>query len=223
MSRTQVKVCGVRRVGDALHAVSLGASRIGCVLASDSPRQATTNEVRAIRTAIGDDDARLVLVFRQESTDRVLNAANATGVSSVQVHRASESQIVELREHGLHVTPVVSLGSAHAQRAEQTQRERLARAPEDRRSGSPILVDHGDGGSGQRFDPRLLDELSARDLFVAGGLTANNVAALIQAHQPLGVDVSSGLESRPGVKDPMAMSAFFEAVRLAESASEVRR
>jgi phosphoribosylanthranilate isomerase len=76
------------------------------------------------------------------------------------------------------------------------------------------LLDVGDGGSGRSFRWEILGDEAPRGVFIAGGIRPDNVAALL-SHHPYGIDLSSGIESSPGVKDPKSMTAFFEAVRSA--------
>ncbi len=201
---TLVKVCGVRRVEDAVRAVDLGATWIGCVLAPDSPRCATVDEAVAIRAAIGERTG-VVAVFRGQSTDEVVTAARAAGVERVQLHGASAAELERAEQFGLVVHPVWSLDPAAA---------RLPSFEPAPTVDRPGVLDCGRGGTGRSFDWNLLADGCPAHVYVAGGIGPDNVRDLLRYH-PYGIDVSSGIESDPGLKDPMALERLFDAIRSA--------
>lgn len=198
----KVKICGLRRTSDTGLAIELGATHVGIVLAEDSPRCATMREARAIvRCARG--RATVVLVFRHESAETIVRAAFELGVNLVQVHGASPALRRELRDAGMFVMPVASVPAGASALPE------FAAQPTDM---VPAVLDVGRGGSGRTFDWTLLPTQSARCVFVAGGITPANVAALL-AHRPWGIDVSSGVELAPGVKSPGLLRKLLREVR----------
>jgi len=200
-TRPRVKICGLRRRGDAALALELGAAALGCVLAPDSPRAASLAEARALVAAFG-PRAPVVLVFRDASRDEVLAARDATGALHAQVHGASEALCSALEAEGLTMVRVFRVApGARALPA-------LEPAPTPER---PALLDVGRGGSGQRFDWALLGERAPEATFVAGGVDAHNVGELVR-RRPFGIDLSSGIERAPGIKDEEEMRRLFAAI-----------
>ncbi len=195
--KTLVKICGVRRIEDAILAERLGAQFIGCVLAKQSPRCATLSEVKAIcvHTTVS-----VILVFRDATTEEVRNACVVTGVRRVQLHRSPDVNIRVLESEGLLVHRVLSVDDNLPD---------LFPVPTCDR---PIVLDVGVGGEGRTFDWDLLGDLAPQFTFVAGGITPENVGSLLRL-EPYGIDLSSGVESSPGVKDPERMQLLFAALR----------
>jgi len=205
--RLVIKVCGVRRAEDAVRAAELGASYVGCVLALDSPRRASLAEVREVVASLQvapsvESGPAPVLVFRDASFEEVLAATRATGVSRVQVHGATAADLAALAAAGLSVHRVFALAP------DASELPVLDPAPHPDR---PALLDVGRGGSGEVFDWRLLSSGAPPATLVAGGITPDNVHGLLP-YGPYGLDVSSGIEERPGRKDPGAMNALFAAL-----------
>jgi phosphoribosylanthranilate isomerase len=196
--KPKIKICGVRRVADALLAVELGATHIGCVLAPDSPRCATVNEARELVAAVG-SVAQVVLVFRNPTPEVVVEAGKATGIGHVQVHGVGEDFYRQLEARGLVPLRVYSMQKGVAKLPQ------LALAPTE---GCPAFLDVGSGGSGRRFDWTVLNGQAPHATFIAGGVTPENASELLEQN-PWGVDLSSGVESAPGVKDPDKLERLF--------------
>ena len=196
--RPKIKICGVRRVADALLAVDLGATHIGCVLAPDSPRCATVNEARDLVAAVG-SVAQVVLVFRNPTAEVVAEAGKATGIRHVQVHGVGEDFYRQMEARGLVPLRVYSMPKGIAELPQ------LALAPTE---ACPAFLDVGSGGSGRRFDWTVLNGQAPHATFIAGGVTPENASELLQQN-PWGVDLSSGVESAPGVKDPDKLERLF--------------
>ena len=198
----EVKICGLRRPEDANLAVRLGARWIGIVRAPDSPRSATLDEARRVIAAAreADPEVRPVLATGRRSTGDVAADAAALGVERVQPHGLGDAGVRELRAGGLIVHRVVTIPETA---------ERLPRfAVPDEKDG-PLVFDVGGGGSGRSFDWRILGEKSPPRTFIAGGLRPENIGLLLP-YRPWGVDVSSGIESAPGIKDSERLRRFFE-------------
>jgi phosphoribosylanthranilate isomerase len=227
----QVKVCGVRRVEDARLAVALGAGWIGCVRAKDSPRCATLREVAAIRRGV-DGRAGVVLVGRvrrgegnangderaerderdgREVAAALVREAKRFGAAAVQIHGASRAALARVRDAGLVAWRVISLARGAARLPRSLRTARVAR--------SPVLLDVGAGGSGTPFDWRLLGRVAPPRLWIAGGITPENVGELLE-HDPFGIDVSSGVERAPGVKDARRLRALFAAIDASNASGE---
>ena len=204
----RVKVCGLRRAADADVAISLGATHVGVVLAADSPRRASRAEARAI-VALAAGCAEPVLVFRGESDREVRAACEELSVRRVQVHGADARRCAQLERAGLLPIPVAEVT------ADAVALPSFTPAPSSRR---PALLDGGRGGAGRRFRWDLLADGAPEGVLVAGGIEPANVRELLE-HRPWGIDVSSGVELGPGVKDPERLTALFQAVRSAEVGS----
>jgi phosphoribosylanthranilate isomerase len=199
--RPLVKICGLKRVEDAELAVSLGADLIGCVRTPGSPRRVSLDEARALFEAAGSSAAR-VLVFRDRALEEVLSDARAAGADWVQLYGASDSDVRRAEQAGLGVLRVYGM----SERARALPA--FAAEPSAER---PALLDVGGGGSGRSFDWALLGAEAPAFTFVAGGIRPDNVEALFE-HHPYGIDLSSGVEREPGVKDGGKLRALFEKI-----------
>ena len=203
MAPVRVKICGLRRVEDAELCAELGADYLGCVLATDSPRSASLSQIRSIAEAVA-DRCPLVLVFRGAGSEAVLAAADATGVRRVQLHGSAPLSSELARAAGLRVHRV------HTVPPDAALLPPVLPAPT---ADEPALFDVGRGGSGRRFPWRLLGRRGPAATFVGGGVDPENARELM-VHRPFGVDVSSGVESAPGVKDPGRLRALFQALEV---------
>lgn len=211
--RPEVKFCGLTRGEDVDSAVELGASYVGFVFA-DSPRRTTAASAHALGRHLP-DHVRRVGVFQGQSRQAILDTVGESGVDVVQLHDAESTSLgAELRAQGLVVWRVVPVTAGALPRD----------LPEIIAAADAILLDtrvgKRTGGTGVPFAwERVRDGLepfrSGCRVVVAGGLHADNVAAAIAALDPDVVDVSSGVEAQPGVKDRGRMRAFLQAVRRA--------
>ena len=201
----EIKICGLRRPEDARLAVRLGARWIGVVRAPDSPRSATLEEARQVIAAAREvnPEVRPVLATGRRTRDEVASDAFALGVARVQPHGLSEAGVRTLAQAGLIVHRVVAVSEAAG---------RLPDFEPPEEDGGPLVFDVGGGGSGRAFDWRILGERAPDRAFIAGGLRPENIGRLLP-YRPWGVDVSSGIESSPGVKDPDRLRRFFDVLR----------
>jgi phosphoribosylanthranilate isomerase len=198
-----VKICGVTSEEDALIAVAMGADAVGFVFAP-SPRQMSPNAVHAILRRLP-PEVLTVGLFRDERAPRVVEIINRAGLKAAQLHGH------ESREECAYVSERVPL----VIKAFAAGDSRLESAGEY--GASIILLDAPSPGSGKVFDWRLAEGAPrGRRLVLAGGLDAGNVAEAIRTVHPWGVDVSTGVESAPGKKDPTKIRAFVQAARAAE-------
>jgi phosphoribosylanthranilate isomerase len=197
-----VKVCGITSEADALLAVGLGADAIGFVFAP-SPRQVAPQAVRRIIERVP-PEILTVGVFRNEAPTRVVDIVNGIGLRAAQLHGDETAED----------TRWVAERIAFTIKAFPAGHRNIARL--DDYGVETVLVDAESPGSGEVFDWRLAEGVAdpAR-LIVSGGLTAGNVADAIAHLHPFGVDVSSGVESEPGRKDPRKVRAFVVAARTA--------
>jgi phosphoribosylanthranilate isomerase len=204
----KVKICGLMRAEDARRAVAAGASYLGVVFAEGSRTVALDQAREVVAAAAG---VPVLGVFAQQSVDDILQICAHTGLSGAQLHGPySEAHAQRLRCEGLEVWRVVRI-------AAPTDLEQLASAV----AGSDaVLVEPRVagvlGGSGVTLDLEIAKEarrrLGRHPMVLAGGLTPETVGeALAQVHPDV-VDVSSGVEQRPGLKDPNKILNFVEAV-----------
>jgi phosphoribosylanthranilate isomerase len=203
--RTRVKICGITRAEDAGLAAAAGADAIGFVFWPKSPRAVSVSQAAAIWTA-GALVAR-VGVFVNETPARVREIVREARLTAVQLH--GDEAVEAYASCGAPLIRAVSLSDAAAI-------EEATKLP----SGVTLLVDARDderrGGTGQRANWSLAAELaSRRPIILAGGLTSENVAAAIQQVRPWAIDVSSGVESSPGIKSPARLTALFDAIGVA--------
>jgi phosphoribosylanthranilate isomerase len=200
----QVKICGITSPDDALLAAKAGASAVGIVFWPKSPRFVDRALARRIVEALPTFVVR-VGVFVDQSLDMMSRTADDVGLDVVQLH-------------GDEPTEMVACLPRRVLKAIRVTGE-LDAASLARYGGAGILLDSGDaarpGGTGKTFDWRFAQSARAHVPFLAlaGGLTPENVAQAIKAVGPDAVDVSSGVESSPGKKDPVKLKAFIEAVR----------
>ncbi len=205
----QIKICGVTNVNDARMCAELGADMIGFNFYPQSPRYIESKVARQIIETLP-SHADAVGIFVNGNADEIRNTANAAGVRCVQLHGDFSPDVGRELAREFRVIQVFS---THPQFR-----------PEDVAlfSHCDVLVDahHPDlrGGTGQTCDwsAARATLAFARFVILSGGLNPQNVASAIKAVTPHAVDVCSGVESAPGVKDHRALEKFFAAVRAAE-------
>jgi phosphoribosylanthranilate isomerase len=217
---TWVKICGMTNVEDSLTAVEAGANAVGFVFYEKSPRCVTVETALEICDGLP-ESVEKVGVFVNESEERIRCVARDAGLTAVQIYctttiASSGSPELEVRLYGFKV--IVAMG---------TDRLVSGSIVTGSLTGSfvhAILVDSGSGdrpgGTGETFDweknreyVRNLGTIPGMRVIVAGGLKPENVGSAIDVFAPWGVDVVSGVETRPGKKDPEKVRAFVRAVR----------
>ena len=202
----KVKICGLTNVEDALAAVEAGADLLGFVLWEKSPRYVTIETARDIARRLP-PAARRVGVFVNATVEQVMFSLRICDFSALQFHgQESPAFCQQFSVMTIKAFPIRDAASLEAMAAYDTDAFLLDSQVE----GQP-------GGTGQTFDWSLAAKAKKFDkpIFLAGGLTPQNVAAAIRVAQPFGVDVSSGVESAPGKKDRQKMRDFVAAVRAA--------
>ncbi|HWE33897.1 MAG TPA: phosphoribosylanthranilate isomerase [Solirubrobacteraceae bacterium] len=201
-SAPKIKFCGITSVDDARAAVSAGAWAIGMILWPGSPRACSLDAAAAIGAAVK-RKAEIVGVFVNPTLDEVAFAADAAGLTTIQLH-GDEGPVFcgeVARRTGCHLIKAARVsGRADIQavRAFKTDYHLL-----DSR------VPGRYGGSGEAFDWELVRSHRGRvPVILSGGLTPENVADAIEIARPFAVDVASGVESSPGVKDHAKLASF---------------
>ncbi len=192
----RIKLCGVRTVADALLCAAEGADEIGVVFAPGSRRRVTIDEAKAIRDSLP-AHVPLVGVFLDAPLAEVERIAREVGLQAAQLHGAWPAKPAALPLYA--ALQVVS---------EQSLQPRPGAAR--------VLLDGPAAGSGASFAWTLAAKaraLHGGEVFIAGGLTADNVADAIAQARPSGVDVASGIEGADGFKDRERVRAFVRAAR----------
>jgi len=206
MARVKVKICGITNWTDARRAVEAGADFLGFNFYPRSPRYIRPASARRIVRRLP-GKIRTVGVFVNESEQKMLHIARAVGLHYLQLH-GDESPLAVAR-----LSP--SLPVIKALRVLKPFRS--AQIAPFRRANA-ILLDafarRSRGGTGKTFDWKIARRASLQNrIFLAGGLTPENVAAAIRVARPYAVDVCSGVEARPGKKDDARVKALMRAVR----------
>jgi phosphoribosylanthranilate isomerase len=206
---TRIKCCGMTRVGDALLAARLGADAIGLVFTARSKRQVTLAQAREIVAALPPFVASVAL-FMDDEPGLVRQVLDVVRPTLLQFH-GNESD-AWCAQFGRPFLKAIAMGEGVAA---------LPRLREYPQAAGLLLDGHAAGeagGSGRTFDWSLLSRDPAQPLVLAGGLHAGNVGEAVRAARPWAVDVASGVESAPGIKDPARLAAFIRAVRAADAA-----
>lgn len=203
-TKPKVKFCGITNLQDALFAETLGVDYLGFVFAPESPRYIEPQAAAEITKKLSKETA-LVGVFVNEDSSKVNEIAAIVGLNFIQLHGDEDSSYAETI-----IQPLF--------RSARTIDEVEAAAKLPKQKLAAIIVDgfHPEkrGGTGTPFDRQTAaSAANAANVIVAGGLSPDNVAAVIAAIKPYAVDVSSGIERSPGRKDPVKMTAFMTAVR----------
>ena len=201
----QVKVCGLTNQDEAAGCVSLGADAIGCVFFSKSPRNVSLSQAKKIVRALP-SHVKAVGVFVNETFSSIMQRVERCHFNAVQLHGQEPPELVSrLLEENLHVIKALFIdGKPSLQDVSSYQ-------------ASAFLVECGlgrlPGGNALEWNWEQAKSFGEKHpLIIAGGLTPENVCYAVEASAPHAVDVSSGVESVPGRKDPGKVGAFMSAV-----------
>lgn len=199
----RVKVCGVTRIEDACLAAELGAAAIGLVFWPGSPRCIDTHRAAEI-TGCLPPAVTAVGVFVDQPIDDVKRLAESAELDAIQLHGRESLEYAR----GL-LQPVI--------KAVAVQNGFLAESLDSLPSDITVLLDAHDpvrhGGTGRTIDWAAAAEAAARRrVFLSGGLTPANIAEAIARVNPYGIDLSSGVELAPGIKDPAKLRALFDSI-----------
>jgi phosphoribosylanthranilate isomerase len=203
MAAPRVKVCGICRAKDAALAIDLGASAIGFVFWPDSPRYIEPARARDIAAGLP-EHITAVGVFVDQSAQYVIDVAKLVPLGAVQLHGAeSIDDFARVNQPLIKAVPVTDPFDAST----------IDGLP----SFVTVLLDSHDpvrrGGTGRTIDWTVAADVAARrKTILSGGLNAGNVGEAIARVQPYMIDVSSGVESAPGRKDPDKLKQFFAVI-----------
>lgn len=194
----KVKICGITNVDDALHACACGADALGLVFYAGSPRCVTPEAARAIVAALP-PFVTSVGLFVNEAPARVRQVAEVCGLDVIQLH-------------GDETPEQCDFAPRRTIKALRVQDAASLAGHEQFRTAALLLdafVPGTYGGTGESFNWQLAAEVARqRPVILAGGLAPENVAEAVRCVRPYAVDVSSGVESAPGHKDPAKVAAF---------------
>lgn len=205
---TRVKICGITRAEDALLAAELGAAALGFNFYAKSPRViAPAAAARIIRT-LPPFVVPVGILADEADANQILAIAGQAGVRALQIHGPHLPDLDKLRER----YPLILAVSVGADFQVSSLGEIKA---------SAYLLDGFDpqlrGGTGKTFDWSVAREAARYGpIIAAGGLKPENISEAIRQAKPYGVDVASGVESSPGIKDAGKLRAFFDAVAEAD-------
>lgn len=194
-----VKICGITTEEDALLAVAMGADAVGFNFVPSSPRFLAASRAADIAKRLP-PEILTVGIFRDEAPARVVELTNHAGLRAAQLHgRETAEETQWVRERVALVIKVFPGGDPA-----------LAKAASY--GADVVMLDSASPGSGQVFDWSLAEGApSGLRILLAGGLTPDNVGEAIERVRPWGVDVASGVESSPGVKDASKVRRFIRA------------
>lgn len=203
---TRIKCCGMTRVEDALLAARLGADAIGLVFTARSPRTLSLEQARAIRKALP-PFVSVVALFMDDSAEWVNEVVVAVQPDMLQFHGNESDEWCA--QFGRPFAKAIAMGEG---------KPALARLKDYPHAAALLLDGHGlgeAGGSGKAFEWSLVPAQTDKPLILAGGLNPDNVAQAVRRARPWAVDVASGIETSPGIKDAAKMERFIAAVRRA--------
>jgi len=194
----KIKICGITNYRDAADAVDCGTDVLGFILVK-SPRQVTSDTARRIIRKLPTSIIK-VGVFVNAPIEKVRSAMKYCGFNLVQLHGQED------REYCRRLYP-------HTLKVFRDKTPGVIRSIKSYGAGI-FMLDSGQGGTGKLVDLKIArGAAKLGNMILAGGLTPDNVAGVVKNVKPYGVDVSSGVEKKPGRKDKNKMKAFIKAVR----------
>jgi phosphoribosylanthranilate isomerase len=215
-NRTQVKICGITTLEDARFASGAMADFLGFIFYSESPRYVEPAKAGAIINWL--EGPKKVGVFVNQPLDDVNSIATQTGIDMVQLHGNESPEYCNLID-----LPVIKTFRV----SDDTSGEELKKWTDSYRDCTEYILfdtktDSEWGGTGKAFDWNLISDISGEQpFFLAGGLNAGNVEKAIRNVNPSVVDLSSGLEEAPGLKDFQKIDEFFDVMRTIWDAQEI--
>lgn len=198
----KVKVCGLTRLEDAQCAVDLGAWALGFIFYPKSKRLVSAEKVAQIIGRLKKSKAKTVGVFVNPTLDEIGDVLAEVDLTTLQLHGNETAEFVKtvkMMFPGIEIIKATRLGE-----------------PLPQVNANFTLLDHADskdwGGTGQKVDWAAAAKLNIKNLILAGGLDSRNIKEALEKVKPYAVDLSSGLESAPGIKNEMKMIEFFDVI-----------
>ncbi|MFN3236603.1 MAG: phosphoribosylanthranilate isomerase [Pseudomonadales bacterium] len=202
--RTRIKICGITQVACLRRAVALGADALGFNMFPQSPRYLEVAQAKLLVAEVPSFVSSVGL-FVNEQAEVVTSKTQEIGFDLLQFHGDESNEFC--RQFGKPFIKVLRIKEA-------SDLKRVSDFPDARGFLFDAHVEGLYGGTGQRIDSALLQDLPDHSI-LAGGLNPNNVAQAVEQLKPFAVDVSSGVERQAGCKDPELMDEFFQAVAAA--------
>ena len=200
--RTRIKICGIKHRDDALKAVECGADAVGLIFVEKSPRYVSLTDARFIAESMPPFVA-VVGLFMDASAETVREALKVVPLNLLQFHGEESPEFCD------------QFGVPYVKVLRMRVNVNVIAFTQEYPNAAGILLDtysKEGGGSGQTFDWSLIPENVSVPLILAGGLTPENVASAVETVKPYAVDVSSGVESEPAVKDHKKIEQFIKEV-----------
>jgi len=200
---TRIKICGIKHLDDALKAIEFGADAIGLIFVEKSPRYASLTDARFIAESLP-PFVTVVGLFMDATEETVREALNVVPLNLLQFHGDETPEFCE--QFGIPYLKVLKM----------RENVNVVAFAQEYPNASGILLDtytKAGGGSGQTFDWSLIPEDVPLPLILAGGLNPDNVATAVETVRPYAVDVSSGVESEPAIKDHKKIEQFIKEVQ----------
>jgi len=215
MARVKVKICGITNWTDARRAVDEGADFLGFNFYEGSPRCIRPAKAKQIVRRLP-KGVLAIGIFVNEPEEKMLETARKVGLDALQLHGDETPATVARLKKSFPVIKAIRV--KNLLRASELNRFKKAHA---------LLLDgfdsHQRGGTGKTFDWKMARKAGKYGrIFLAGGLTPGNVGEAIRTARPYAVDVCSGVEARPGKKDPARMRSLMRAVKEAQRQEKAR-
>ena len=199
-----IKICGITNLEDAKFSITNGADAIGFIQSKKSERLVSLETLNIIKDAIG-IDFLTIPVFVNPSSEEVINFLSIFPNSILQFHGDEEEEFCK------------AFNKPYIKAINVSKQEDLINDLNKYKDSFAYLLDSGDsqnrGGTGETFDWKLIPKDLSNKIIVAGGLDSNNIEVLLSEVSPFGVDVSSGVESKIGVKDHSKIDNFIKLVK----------
>ena len=199
-----IKICGITNLEDAKFSITDGADAIGFIQSKKSERFVSLETLNVIKDAIG-IDFLTIPVFVNPSTEEVINFLSIFPNSILQFHGDEEEEFCK------------AFNKPYIKAINVSNQEDLINDLNKYKDSFAYLLDSGDsqnrGGTGETFDWKLIPKDLSNKIIVAGGLDSNNIEVLLSEVSPFGVDVSSGVEHKIGVKDHSKIDNFIKLVK----------
>lgn len=192
----QIKICGVTNIADALAIEAAGADALGMIFCP-SPRRIEPEKARGIHQVLGSRILR-VGVFRNQTADEIYTVAKYCGLDYIQLHGSEDPEWAD----GLGIPYIKSLNAGD----KLTDNDLAWRESQ----ATAILLDSAGGGTGRTFNWSVLPSyrILKKPLILAGGLNVHNISEALVKLQPDGIDIGSGVEASPGIKDHQKIVEF---------------